>query len=182
MRFISRIAYTPKTQAATPLASVERKPAVPKLRERWPFLNERNVPVELQALVTQRITRWHEYDSLYRQLRDCSDIAELSNKAGQLLESYLDAQAIRRELDYYQRNRRILGKHPLMRHYQQLAKLRSMNVRALIHEQEKVKNNIWRVESEMRKGTKPHLDTRRQQKLQEYQMKLNEINRLLGDE
>lgn len=181
MRFCSRIAFHP-AQAAAPHVMVERRPTAPKLRERWPFLGDPATPVELQALVTRRITRWHEYDELYRQLRDCGDIAELSNKAGQLLESYLDAQAIARELDYYEKHRRVLGRHPMFRHFQQLARLRSMGVRELIREQEKVKNNIWRVGSEIRKGTKPHLDTRRQQKLQEYQMELNEINRLLGDE
>ena len=45
-----------------------------------------------------------------------------------------------------------------------------------------MKNNIWRVNSEMRKGDKPELAPKRMQRLQEYQMKLAEINRLLGDE
>jgi uncharacterized membrane protein YgaE (UPF0421/DUF939 family) len=157
------------------------KKTAPKLRERWPFLNNPNVPVELQALVTQRITRWHEYTDLYQQLRDCEDIDQLSNKAGRLLDAYLDAQAIAKELDYYQQNKKMLGKHPLCRHYKQLAQLRSCSIKELLREQEKTRNNIWRVNSEMKKGDKPHLDAKRLQKLQEYQMKLQEINRLLDE-
>ena len=181
MRFIRRIVYKCAPAANAAGAPVAKR-HVPKLRERWAFLNDPGTPVELQALVTQRITRWHEYDALYKQLREYRDINELSEKTGQLLESYLDAQAIARELDYYQQHHRILGKHPLTRHYQQLARLRTMSVRELIREQEKVKNNIWRVNSEMRKGDKPELAPKRMQRLQEYQMKLAEINRLLGDE
>ena len=73
----------------------------------------------------------------------------------------------------------MLGRHPLFRHYQQLARLRSSSVKELLKEQRKTKDNIWRVNSEIRKGDKPHLDERRRQKLQEYELKLKEINRLL---
>ena len=77
---------------------------------------------------------------------------------------------------------KVLGKHPLFRHFQQLARLRSSSVKDLLREQQKTKDNIWRVNSEIRKGDKPHLDVKRRQKLQEYEMKLREINNLLGDE
>lgn len=151
-------------------------------RKRWPFLDDPKTPVELKALITQRITRWHEYTDLYRQLRDCADVEACAGVAGRLLDAYLDHQAITRELDYYQKNGKVLGRHPLFRHFQQLARLRSSSVKDLLREQQKTKDNIWRVNSEIRKGDKPHLDEKRRQKLQEYEMKLQEINNLLGDE
>lgn len=154
---------------------------IPKLRDEFPFLNEPDCPVELQALVTRKMTDYHQYQQLYKELRDCSSLDELSDKAGQLLTAYLDNQAIYRELKYYQKNRRVLGRHPIFKHFQELARLRSMNVRDLIREQDKVKNNIWRVNSEMKKGDKPQLDGKRLQKLQMYEQKLQEINRLLGE-
>ena len=153
----------------------------PRLRERWPFLDDPDTPLELKALVTQRITRYHEYNRLYSQLRSCDSMDELSDLAGQLLSSYLDNQAIGRELDYYQKHKRVLGKHPMFRHFQQLIRLRSSSTKDLIHEQNKTRNNIWRVKSEMRKGDKPHLDGKRMQKLQAYELKLQEINRLLNE-
>lgn len=155
--------------------------SVPRLRDRWPFLNDPKTPVELQALVTQRITRYHEYSSLYAQLRDCQSVEELSTVCGKLLDSYLDSRAIARELDYYQQYGKVLGRHPLLRHFQQLARLRSSSVKELLREQKKTRDNIWRVNNEIRKDDKPHLDAKRRQKLQEYQLKLQEINNLLGE-
>ena len=153
----------------------------PKLRKEWPFLNHPSCPVELQALVTQKITRWHEYTRLYAQLRDCQSAEQCSEVAGKLLDAYLDNQAITRELDYYQKHGKVLGRHHIFRHYQQLARLRSSSVKELLREQQKTKDNIWRVNSEIRKGDKPYLETKRRQKLLEYELKLQEINRLLGE-
>ena len=152
-----------------------------RLRERWPFLDDPSAPMELKALITQRITRYHEYSKLYTQLRDCQSLEELSTTCGKLLDAYLDNQQIARELDYYQQHHRVLGRHPMFRHFQQLTRLRSSSVKELLREQQKTRDNIWRVNSELRKGDKPHLDERRRQKLQEYELKLQEINRLLGE-
>ena len=173
MRFCSRITYSPRPHTQ------RQSPSAPRLRERFPFLSEPDCPVELQALVTRRITAYHQYSNLYAKLRDCESLTELSTVCGKLLDAYLDNQAIFREMEYYQKHHKVLGRHPLFRHYQQLSQLRSMPVRELIREEQKTKDNIWRVKSEIRKGDKPHLDERRRQKLQEYELKLQEITRLL---
>jgi len=183
MRFCTRITFHRPTSAAT--ASITTPdvttPYKRKLRDRWPFLNNPATPVELKALVTQRITCYHEYSNLYSQLRECETIEELSITCGKLLDAYLDSLAIGRELDYYQQHGKVLGRHPMFRHFQQLARLRSSSVKELLREQKKTRDNIWRVNSEIRKGDKPHLDIKRRQKLQEYELKLQEINRLLGE-
>lgn len=175
MRFCSRIRFKGLEVGLRPAS----KPEPSRLRERFPFLNEPDCPVELQALVTRRITDYHQYSRLYAQLRGCETLTELSSVCGKLLDAYLDNQAIFREMEYYQKHHKVLGRHPLFRHYQQLNRLRSMSVRDLIKEEQKTKDNIWRVKSEIRKGDKPHLDERRRQKLQEYELKLQEITRLL---
>ncbi len=183
MRFCNRIVYRVDSRKAgshsrpLPVVSSPKQ----KLRDEWPFLNDPRTPVELKALVTQRITRYHEYSKLYPQLRDCKDFKECAGVAGRLLDAYLDNQAIFRELEYYKKNGRVLGKHPMFRHFQQLTRLRSSSIKELLKEQQKTRDNIWRVKSEMRKGDKPHLDEKRRQKLQEYEMKLQEINNLLGE-
>ena len=192
MRFCSRIVFvktTTRTTGTTLFGNSEEKvvPVVPvvvkskTLRDRWPFLDEPDCPVELQALVTRRITDYHEYSNRYAQLRDCKDTAELSTMCGKLLDAYIDGRQIAAELDYYQKNRHVLGRHPMFRHFQQLARLRSSSVKELLRLQQKTRDNIWRVNSDLRKGDKPHLDARRRQKLQEYELKLQEINRLLGE-
>lgn len=191
MRFTNRIAYKTKahpearSRAPQPMMSApahgEPPTGVPKLRKEWPFLNEPGVPVELQALVTRKITSYHEYTMLYQQLRGCESVEECAYVAGKLLDAYADNQAITREMDYYQKHRKVLGRHPLFRHFRQLTRLRSSSIKDLLREQQKTKDNIWRVKSEIRKGDKPHLDGKRRQKLQEYELKLQEINRLLDE-
>ena len=171
----------PASQTTCPPDSPTRPHGSPRLRDRWPFLDEPDCPVELQVLITRRITRYHEYSNLYPQLRDCQTLTECTDVAGRLLDAYLDNQAIFRELEYYQKHRKVLGRHPMFRHFSQIYKLRSMSVRDLIREQQKTRDNIWRVRSELRKGDKPHLEEKRRAKLQEYEMKLQEINNLLDD-
>ena len=189
MRFCNRIVFSiGLTRTKTDSIRHQSEPVrvspmqkTPRLRDRWPFLNEPDCPVELQALITRRITRYHEYSNLYPQLREAQSLTELSALCGKLLDAYLDNQAIFRELEYYQKNRRVLGRHPLFRHFSQLYKLRSMSVRDLLREQQKTRDNIWRVNSELRKGDKPHLEQKRRAKLQEYELKLQEISKLLGE-
>ena len=124
---------------------------------------------------------YNEYSKLYPQLRGCETLEKLSTVCGKLLDAYLDNQACTRELEYYQKHRKVLGRHPFFQHFNQIYKLRAMSVRDLIREQQKTKDNIWRVNSELRKGDKPHLDGKRRQKLQQYELKLQEINNLLGE-
>ena len=185
MRFCNRIVFkgvpVPKVSTGTPVVMQPRQQRPSDTRKRWPFLDSPDTPVELKALITQRITRWHEYSGLYQQLRGCESIEELSTACGKLLDAYIDHQAITREMDYYQKRRKVLGRHPLFRHFQQLTRLRSSSIKELLREQQKTKDNIWRVNSEIRKGDKPHLDGKRHQKLQEYDLKLQEINRLLDE-
>jgi len=187
MRFRNRFMFESRTirtvtDHASPSWSVQSvAKESPKLRDQWPFLDDPKTPVELKALVTQRITRYHEYSNLYSQLRGCESVEELSTVCGKLLDAYLDNQAIFREMEYYQKHGKVLGKHPMFRHFQQLTRLRSSSIKDLLREQQKTKDNIWRVKSEIRKGDKPHLDGKRRQKLQEYELKLQEINNLLGE-
>ena len=124
---------------------------------------------------------YNEYSNLYPQLRGCETLEKLSTQCGKLLDAYLDNQACTRELEYYQKHRKVLGRHPFFRHYQQLSRLRSSNTAQLFREKQRTLDNIWRVKSELRKGDKPHLDGKRRQRLEEYQLKLQEINNLLGE-
>lgn len=187
MRFINRIVYKERVCHHAPtgcngtLSSSDTPSVKPRLRDQFPFLNDPGCPPELQALVTRRITAYHQYSALYQQLQQCETNEQCSDVAGRLLDAYLDNQAIFRELEYYQKHKKVLGRHPFFKHFQQLNRLRAMSVRDLIKEQTKTKDNIWRVKSEMAKGDKPHLDEKRRQKLQQYELKLQEINSLLGE-
>ena len=155
------------------------RPSV-RLRDRFPFLDEPDCPVELQALVTRRITRYHEYTALYQQLRDCETLADCADVAGRLVDAYLENQQIFQEMDYYQRHHRVLGRHPMFRHFKQLYQLRSKTTAQLYAERQRTLDNIWRARNELAKGTKPHLAEKRRQRVSQYELKLQEINTLLG--
>ena len=171
----------PASQTTCPPDSPTRPHGSPRLRDRWPFLDEPDCPVALQALITRRITCYHEYSNLYPKLRDCQTLTECADVAGRLLDAYLDNQAIFREMEYYQKHRKVLGRHPFFRHYQQLSRLRSSTTSQLFREKQRTLDNIWRVKSEIRKGDKPHLDGKRRKRLEDYTLKLQEINNLLGE-
>ena len=57
-----------------------------------------------------------------------------------------------------------------------------MSVKDLMKRKQQLENNIWRVQAEMKKGDKPHLDGQRRERLAAYQSELAEVNRLLDEE
>ena len=152
-----------------------------RLREEFAFLNDPDTPIELQALVTRRISAYHEYRRLWWQLFECSTPDDCAAVAGKLIEAFLDNRASLDELKFFQEHHEVLGKHPIFAERKRNEQLRGLSVRELIRRQEKVKNNIWRVKSEMKKNDKPQLDERRRQRLRDYERELAELNRLLGD-
>lgn len=178
LSFVYKGAATQRHDAvAAPLAMARPRQ---RLRDQFPFLSELDCPVELQAMVTLRVTRWHEYHDLYGRLRDCRTAEECADTACRLLEAYLDNRAMTRELEHYGRHRRVLGEHPLFGHFRELTKLRSRTTAQLFQERKRTIDNIWRADSEIRKGTKPHLDGVRRRRIEGYRLKLAEIERLLG--
>ena len=191
-----RVASAPHPSApasaapATPASAVPSAApaAVPQsrqyvtLRQRYPFLNEPDCPAELHALVGHRISRYNEYSALYPQLRRCSTLEQCADVAGRLIDAYLDNRSCTAELDYYQQHRRLLGRHPYLKQWRQLSTLRAKTTRELMQEQQRCRDNIWRAKREIEKGTKPHLDAVRRSRIQEYELQLQEIGRLLGED
>jgi hypothetical protein len=73
----------------------------------------------------------------------------------------------------------LLGLHPIFKTLNKLNDLRQLNVIQLIKKQQSIEHNIWRIKSELCKGDKPHLNKTRNERLQEKNIELNEINRLI---
>lgn len=90
-----------------------------KLESQFPFLREKDCPNELKILVNDAITAFHDYKNSHDELfAKLSAVAEpqLSNEqvyeiASQLLEDFELNQEIYAELEYYQKNKEILGEH-----------------------------------------------------------------------
>lgn len=170
------------TDASSPHTAAPAPAATAKLRTDYPFLSSPGCPPELKILVSDRITAWHTYTEAWQQLFSCETDADCARTASRLIDAYLENRRIGDELDHYRDTGRVLGRHPVFARYAQLKRLRTASVKDLLLEQRKTRDNIWRVKSELKKGDKPHLTGRRQEKLKEYELKLQEINRLLGEE
>jgi hypothetical protein len=98
-----------------------------------------------------------------------------------VVENYLENRLIYEELEYYGKNGSILGKHRIFDQYKKYQRLRGYNVIELVKLHEKtLPHRIWRIESEIKKGDKPHLTGERQKRLQEVQAELAEVKRLLN--
>ncbi len=148
-------------------------------REEFPFLNESNCPVELEALASRKFNKYHAYVDLHKKLRNCTSLGECADVSRSLIESYIENRTIWNELNYYNVHKSLLGKHPIFQEFARRKKLLSLPVKELVLRQQKIENNIWRIKSELKKGNKPHLDVERKERLVGYESELEEVKRLL---
>lgn len=91
-----------------------------KLREEYPFLRDEATPQEMKALVTDKINAWYDFAETHEELAKMvyipgekppfeENITELAKKA--IAEFKLNAD-IKKELDFYKSQGKILGKVP----------------------------------------------------------------------
>ena len=151
-------------------------------REEFPFLDQPGCPVELEALASRKFARFHDYVKLHPKLRECRSLDECAKVSRDLLDSYMENRAIWSELNYYQQHKAVLGKHPIFAAFAKRKNLLAMSVKDLMKRKQQLENNIWRVQSEIKKGDKPHLNGQRNERLISYQTELAEVNRLLDEE
>lgn len=163
-------------EQATPLRSLP----VRSFRDEFPFLNSPECPMELKALVTDKFSTYYRYRDLHGTLENCTSLSECADHSRDIIDSYLENRSIWAELDYYKQHHSILGKHPIFKHFHKVAALRRLSIKDLVLQLQKLQHNIWRIESEIEKGDKPHLLGERQSRLEQKKAELAEVNRLLG--
>ncbi len=151
-----------------------------RLREDWPFLNNPDCPPELQILVSKKITAYHTYVDAHKKLFDCTNLDEQFETVKQLTEAFIENQAIFRELNHYKQHNRPLGEHPLFEEYQKIKALRTLSPVEAFKKQEKLKHNIWRLESQLNNPKQQHLRISREKLIEEKRSQLAEIDRLIN--
>lgn len=150
-------------------------------RSQWPFLARPECPPQLKALAADKISAWERYTEAHRKLFDCSSLEECYQVAHELIENVKENRLIYEELDYYRQHGTPLGKHPVWTQFKRFENLRDKNIIELVRMYEKtLPHRIWRIESEIKKGDKPHLQGEREQRLKEVQAELAEVKRILG--
>ncbi len=162
----------PKTvQLAVPLR---------RFREDWPFLQKLGCPNELKILAADKITAYRNYVAAHEQLYDCTSLEECYAVAKKLIENYIENRKIHSELAYFKEHGNLLGKHPIFEELKRYAELRRLPVAELFRRKENLEGAIWRINSEIRKETKPHLLTSRERRLKSKQRELAEVQRIIA--
>ena len=150
-----------------------------RFRDDFPFLRDLDCPPELKILAADKITAHERYIQAHDHLFDCTTLDECYQTARAAIENFQENRNIFAELDYYREHHAILGKHRIFDHLRQLRKLRGLNIVALLAEQRRLRLAIWRINDEIRKGTKPHLLTQREQRRQQKEELLKEVDNLI---
>lgn len=164
------------------IESVSIPPSIrPNFREDWPFLSDYDCPNELKILAADKITTHRRYVEAHEKLYDCTSPEECFVVAKNLIENYIENRKIYSELAYYKANRSILGKHPIFEEVKRCNELRHLPISSLFRRKENLEEAIWRINSEIRKGNKPHLLPRREQRLAAKQRELSEVNRIIDN-
>jgi hypothetical protein len=148
-------------------------------RDNWPFLADLNCPHELKILATDKISAYHSYTRAHAMLFECETQAEQLATVKTLVRSYMENRAIIAEFVHYREHGHVLGKHPIFKQLAELEQLRKLNPVELITLQGKLEHNIWRIESELASGTKPHLESERTARMRWKQLQLEEVTKLL---
>lgn len=147
-----------------------------RFREQWPFLSDPSCPMELKVLAADKITAYEVMTSLHEKLYDCSSREESFETAKNLLNFYRQNSLISAEFAYYKEHGRLLGNHPIFAHRQKLEQYMKMDIVTLIAQQRRLQKCIWRIESELRSGSRPDLSSLRENRLQRKKEELATVN------
>ena len=143
-----------------------------KFRKMYSFLADRDCPAELKILASDKITTYWTCVELHEKLFSCHKNEECLLVVRELVNTFIEDQTIKRELDYYKQHKWILGEHRIFERLKAIKRIRSMGVKELFKKERQLRENIWRIKAEIAKGDKPHLFSDREQRLQE---KLDEL-------
>lgn len=150
-------------------------------REQWSFLDEEDCPNELKILAADKITAYRNYTSAHLELFTCTSQQDCFATAKKVVENFIENRKIISELAYYKEHHALLGKHHIFEEVKQIAKLRRLSIVDLFRRRDNLEEAIWRIESEIRKGNKPHLQTSREQRLRVKQRELREVKKIISD-
>ena len=159
--------------------SEEARPARRRFRDDFPFLRDPDCPPELKILAADKITAHDRYIQAHERLFDCTTLDECYTTAGEAVENFLENRAIFQELDYYREHGAILGKHRIFEYLRHRQQLHGLNIVELLAEQRRLRSAIWRINDEIKKGTKPYLQAEREKRRHQKETLLAEVDKLI---
>ncbi|MBQ3712094.1 MAG: hypothetical protein II891_06835 [Bacteroidales bacterium] len=152
-----------------------------RFREEWPFLSKPGCPVELKILANDKITAYEGTIEGHRALFECGSLEDCFETAKKLLKNFQQNRQITAEFAYYKEHGKILGKHPVFAQSRQYDAYRKMSVVELVAESKRLKGAIWRAESEIRRGDKPHLKDSREERIEAKRRQLEVVEGMIAE-
>lgn len=152
-----------------------------KFREQWAFLSEPSCPPELKILASDSITTYHSYCELHENLFDCTTTKECFETAKNLLKNFRQNRIIFSEFAFYREHHSILGKHPIFKESERMKSYQAMTDFELFESARRLKGAIWRIESEIKKGDRPHLLSERESRLARKRAELESVQRMIAE-
>lgn len=160
-------------------SEVFREQEQDRFRKMYPYLSDRDCPIELKALAADKISTYWKCVELHAKLFECHKNVDCRDVAMELVHTFIEDQSIKRELDYYKNHRGMLGDHRIFDSQKRITQIRGMSIRELVRKERQLKDNIWRINNEIAKGDKPHLLHERQARLAEKEAELKLVEKML---
>lgn len=165
----------------TNYSGVVRKMDRDRFREMYAFLADWDCPGELKILAADKMTTYWRIVELHEKLYACHKNDDCLAVAFELVNTFIEDYRIKQELDYYKQHKGILGKHRIFETQARIDRVRKMSVRELLRKDKQLRDNIWRIKSEIAKGDKPHLLAEREKRLEDRERELKDVLRMLDE-
>lgn len=129
-----------------------------KIRDQYPFLNDPNCPEEFHILVGQKITAWKEFAKNHAALIEGIDEDDSEGKMYELAKSVVSEfqlnDDIRKELDFYKEQGKVLGDHPKLENLKIKQEIYELSEAGLVEMKNKANKNASKAKMEIQnKGT-----------------------------
>lgn len=159
---------------------LERRHEQDKFRALYPFLSERNIPNEIKILASDKITTYWRMVELHDELFTCHKNSDCVRVARELVDVFIEDEAIKKELNHYRDYKTVLGRHRIFKQSQAIDLIRKMSLKELFRREKQLRDNIWRIKSEIAKKDKPHLFSSRQKRLEDREKELELVMKMIG--
>ena len=113
-----------------------------RLRDEFPFLNAKDCPDEFKILVSDMISAYARYVDGHKRLFDALTEDELSTISQNVVEDYLENRLIWKELEFYKKEGKPLGEHPIWASQARILEIEAMSTPDLVKLQGNLRGNI----------------------------------------
>jgi hypothetical protein len=149
------------------------------LRMEFPFLLDKDCPMELKVLVADKMNAYYEFKEKHAQLFEATTEEELAAAVEGSVEAYIDNQLIYRELDHYREHKKVLGEHPIFTKMKLQEEIGKLSGADLVKRRNAVVKSFNSAKAAIEKGDRPDLDEKRQETISQRTVELEIIDQKL---